>query len=96
MNFNKLNQKSTIEKNDLHIIAFDHKDSINNWIYTGQMIDGCCDGIGRRVGLEDNMIAEGQFKANKFHGIGRVISQNGDHYEGEFNNNLPYGEGKGK
>jgi hypothetical protein len=45
------------------------------------------------VGLDDNLIAEGQFKANKFEGYGRAISQNGDYYQGEFNNSLPYGLG---
>jgi hypothetical protein len=35
---------------------------------------------------------EGWFKDNKFHGIGRVISEKGDVYEGE----LQYGKENGK
>ena len=49
-------------------------------------------GLGRANYI--NMVYEGQFHNNQWHGYGRVIMNDGSYYTGYFRNDRKHGEGK--
>lgn len=51
------------------------------------------EGFGIQIAREES-IYEGQWKSNKYHGIGRMISGGGKYiYEGQYENGKPQGKG---
>jgi hypothetical protein len=53
-------------------------------------------GQGKLIFLDQfkgKAVFKGAFKANQFHGIGKLLWSNGDSYEGFFENSNYHGEG---
>lgn len=64
-----------------------------NRIYRGQWTHGERSGRGIEVNLEELSYYIGEFKSDKKDGFGRLVMQNGNIYEGEWQENVAHGQG---
>lgn len=65
----------------------------NGDFYEGLFLANQCNGQGVYVKKSDDMVYEGEFKFNKFHGMGKETHKDGTFYHGNYKNGLKDGVG---
>lgn len=64
----------------------------NNIYYTGDIVDGKANGVGKGV-FDNGNVYEGEWVNNNIEGKGKEKLPDGTYYEGEFSNNVRDGKG---
>ncbi|MCO5231082.1 MAG: hypothetical protein M9958_08000 [Chitinophagales bacterium] len=85
-------QSESNNNKEINIKYLRFKIGKNNVYYTGDIVNGKADGIGKGV-FDNGLVYEGQWDNNSKQGKGKEFFPDGSFYEGSFSNNMRSGIG---